>query len=87
MLIYFNARDKQSWKFMEILEENSDLTLVGSFPMEYSATSVVQDNRAGGMKTDYVLVLKKSRALPEFNHELDRLPGWLNTAPKMEIEK
>jgi adenine-specific DNA methylase len=57
-LLYYNARDKQSWKFMEIFETTSDLHFVGAFPMEYSANSVVQDNRKGGMKTDYVLVMK-----------------------------
>lgn len=82
-LIYYNARDKQSWKFMEIFETTSDLQFVGAFPMEYSANSVVQDNREGGMKTDYVLVIKHKDSSVLNNHELDKIPGWIITIPKI----
>jgi len=83
-LLYYNARDKQSWKFMEIFETTSDLHFVGAFPMEYSANSVVQDNRKGGMKTDYVLVMKHKNSIILDNHELDKIPGWITTIPKIE---
>lgn len=82
-LIYFNARDKQSWKFLEILENNSDLQFIGSFPMEYSANSVVQDNRRSGMKTDYVLVLQKRGCSINFQHELDKILGWSTSIPQI----
>ncbi|HBD95924.1 MAG TPA: DNA methylase, partial [Spirochaetia bacterium] len=78
-LLYYNARDKQSWRFMEILETTSDLQFFGAFPMEYSANSVVQDNRKGGMKTDYVLVMKNKHSNVLENHELDKIPGWILT--------
>ncbi len=83
-LLYFNARDKQSWRFMEILETNSDLCFVGAFPMEYSANSVIQDNRAGGMKTDYVLVMKHKNKDFFSENELSEIPGWINTVPKID---
>lgn len=85
-LLYYNARDKQSWKFMEILETASDLQFVGAFPMEYSANSVVQDNRKGGMKTDYVLVMSHKEAKILDNHELDKIPGWIISLPKISAK-
>lgn len=83
-LLYYNARDKQSWKFMELLSTNSNLNYIGAFPMEYSANSVVQDNRKGGMKTDYVLVMVKHKSIIMENHELEKLPGWISYLPKIE---
>jgi 16S rRNA G966 N2-methylase RsmD len=85
-LMYFNARDKQSWRFLEVLENSSDLNFVGTFPMEYSANSVVQDNRKGGLKTDYVLVLVKKRFNIKFQHRLDEIPGWSASLPKVGLE-
>ncbi|MBC1278139.1 DNA adenine methylase [Nostoc sp. UCD121] len=82
-LIYFNARDKESWKFLEILENDSNLQFIGAFPMEYSANSVVQDNRRGGMKTDYVLVLKRKGCSIDSHLELNKIPGWSTSIPKI----
>ena len=87
LLIYFNARDKQSWTFLDILKENLDLQFIGSFPMEYSASSVVQDNRKGGMKTDYVLVLRKSVFNSQISHELNKIPGWSVSMPNIKTNK
>ena len=83
LLIYFNARDKESWKFLEIIETSKTLSLIGTFPMEYSANSIVQDNRKGSMKTDYVLVLKKKEYNINFQNELDQLPNWSSSLPQM----
>ncbi|EOQ96806.1 methyltransferase domain protein [Leptospira wolbachii serovar Codice str. CDC] len=83
-LLYYNARDKQSWKFMELLSSTSNLNYIGAFPMEYSANSVVQDNRKGGMKTDFVLVMVKNKSIIMENHELEKLPGWISYLPKIE---
>jgi hypothetical protein len=82
MAILFNARDELSWTYLR----NVDNILVykGCFPMRYSATSVIQDNRKGGMKHDYVLIYQKS---PEDNvtskeiETLQALPGWSNSFP------
>jgi DNA modification methylase len=81
LLIYFNARNKQSWKFLEVLKTSNNLELIGTFPMEYSANSVVQDNRKNGMKTDYVIVLKKTGYSINTKHELNQIPGWSVSIP------
>jgi len=83
-LLYYNARDKESWRFMELLETSSDLVFAGAFPMEYSANSVVQDNRKGGMKTDYVIVMKHKTSNVLDSHELGSLNGWVDKIPKIE---
>lgn len=85
MLLYFNARDKQSWKFLDIVKDNSRLEIIGTFPLEYSATSVVQDNRKGAMKTDYVLVLRNTNIDLPFKHELAEIPGWSNSIPQLSF--
>jgi adenine-specific DNA methylase len=84
-LLYFNARDKESWKFMEILETTSNLEFFGAFPMEYSTNSVVQDNRKGGMKQDYILIMKHKNSAILKNHEFSKISGWLSTLPKRDI--
>jgi len=83
LLIYFNASDRQSWQFLEILDTSADLQFIGTFPMEYSANSVVQDNRKGAMKTDYVLVLKKRGHSIDFQYELDKISGWSASLPQI----
>jgi DNA modification methylase len=80
-LLYFNARDKDSWKFLESLNSTGDLELSGAFPMEYSANSVVQDNRKGGMKNDYILIIKHKYSHVLSNHEFEKIPGWLTSFP------
>ncbi|MDR2797614.1 MAG: DNA methylase [Treponema sp.] len=81
-LLYFNARDKESWKFMEIIKTSSDLEFFGAFPVEYSANSVVQDNRKGGMKTDYILIMKHKGSCILNLYDFDRIPGWISVLPK-----
>jgi len=83
LLIYFNARDKESWKFLEILERSENLSFTGVFPMEYSASSVVQDNRKGSMKTDYIIILTKKGFNTNLQHRLDEIPGWSTSIPKI----
>jgi adenine-specific DNA methylase len=62
--LYFNARDEESWQYLKCIENTSDsLKFIGCFPMVYSATSVVQDNRKGSMKSDYVIVYRKNKNL------------------------
>lgn len=79
-LLYFNAKDKNSWSFFESIEQQNSLIYIGSFPMEYSANSVVQDNRKGAMKYDYVLVFNHSKTekhLEIFN----KIKGWTSNKP------
>lgn len=85
LLIYFNARNKESWRFLEIVKISNDLQFIGTFPMEYSANSVVQDNRKNGMKTDYVLVIKKTGYTLNVKNELEQIPGWSVSMPEMGL--
>jgi SAM-dependent methyltransferase len=84
-LLYFNSRDKESWKFMEIAENTNDMTFVGAFPLEYSATSVVQDNRKGGMKTDYILLMKHKDSKVLNENEFSLIPGWTKKMPTVTL--
>ena len=59
LAIIFNARGIDSWKSLEKLDKIKDLEYLGHYPMEYSAGSVVQDNRKGSLKSDYVLLYGK----------------------------
>jgi len=85
--LYFNARDEESWQYLKCIETTSGtLKFIGCFPMVYSATSVVQDNRKGAMKSDYVIVYRKSnetngRILPDF---LTKIANWSATFPEKE---
>jgi len=58
--ILFNASDEESWEYLKTLQQRTDLIKFrGCFPMSYSAGSVVQDNRKGALKQDYVLIYEK----------------------------
>lgn len=83
--LYFNARDEESWQYLKCIGKTSDsLKFVGCFPMAYSATSVVQDNRKGAMKNDYVIIIQKQRT--DYNYQLPRsfasIPGWSSQFPE-----
>lgn len=83
--LYFNARDEESWQYLKCIEKTSDsLKLVGCFPMAYSATSVVQDNRKGAMKSDYVIVYQKRHINYEYplSGAFANIPGWSDQFPE-----
>ena len=53
--------------------------------MNYSANSVVQDNRVGSLEGDYVLIFKKTGHRSDDFNPLDSLKsirGWSNDFPK-----
>ena len=58
LIVFFNAKDSESWSF---LKKAVQFEYIGCFPMNYSANSIVQDNRKGSMKSDYVLIYGKER--------------------------
>ncbi len=60
LAIMFNARSAHYWDSLRELEEASRLAYIGCYPMAYSAGSILQDNRKGGLKTDFVLLYGKS---------------------------
>jgi 16S rRNA G966 N2-methylase RsmD len=89
LALLFNARDADSWN--GLIREQSDISLqyYGCFPMAYSANSVVQDNRAGAMKSDYVLVYRKSGVADRkssFEAQIHTIPGWSEDFPKAKGE-
>ena len=85
LAIMFNARSTDYWDNLCELEISSDLVYLGCYPVAYSAGSILQDNRRGGLKTDFVLLYGKS-----MNKE-DQVPiidafrstnGWTTQHPK-----
>jgi hypothetical protein len=88
--LYFNARDDESWQYLKSIEKTSEtLKFIGCFPMTYSATSVVQDNRKGAMKSDYIIIYQKRQA--NAGHALSsafmNLPGWSSQFPARKENK
>jgi hypothetical protein len=87
--LFFNARDEESWEYLKCIEATSQsFKFMGCFPMVYSATSVVQDNRKGAMKSDYVLIYTKSTsevpaAIPP---AISGIPGWSDHFPEKKQE-
>ena len=57
--VIFNNLDDETWlSFLDILI-SSGFEIVEVFPMYYSAGSVVQDTRKGGLKSDFVFTCRK----------------------------
>lgn len=82
--LYFNARDDESWQYLKSIEKISGtLKFIGCFPMTYSATSVVQDNRKGAMKSDYIIIYQKGQSNSEhiLTSVFMKLPGWSSQFP------
>lgn len=82
LAIMFNARTSESWDFFTSIEENVSgeiLRFQGCFPLEYSARSVVQDNRAGALKNDFVLLFAfEGNSRRDFRS----IPGWSKHYPE-----
>ena len=88
--LYFNARDDESWQYLKSIEKTSDtLKFIGCFPMKYSANSVVQDNRKGAMKNDYIIIYQKQQANAGYilPGAFTNLPGWLSQFPAKKVNK
>jgi hypothetical protein len=91
MVFLFNARNSSDWvalkPAMEMNPSSAPLRYVGCFPAQYSAGSVVQDNREGGLKHDYALVFSGSADLTvERRTMLTAIPGWSSSLPPNSIE-
>lgn len=88
LAILFNASDSDSWGYLEALHKESDsLRFRGCFPMAYSARSVVQDNRTGALKHDYVLIYEKfseNRASENRWKKLSDIDSWSSSLPAKE---
>lgn len=77
LVLFFNSRRDDDWSAIRGITDSTGMNLVGCFPMEYSARSVVQDNRKGGMKNDYILIFSKGEASRKALDVLQSVPGWL----------
>lgn len=85
LAIMYNARSGSHWESLNQLEASSGLTYLGCYPMNYSAGSVVQDNRKGGLKTDFVLVYGKANCLDQMtsvSSALSAVQGWSDEYPR-----
>lgn len=84
LAIIFNARDTVSWSYLQQLEQQiPHLTYLGCFPLKYSAGSVVQDNRKGALKHDFMLIYQKTpdNGHSMIAHQLATITGWQTTFP------
>jgi len=87
LALIYNARGVDSWKYLNkaFLKEKGGLGYLGFLPLNYSANSVVQDNRVGSLEGDYVLIFKKTGHRSDDFNPLDSLKsirGWSNDFPK-----
>ena len=71
---------------MKLLNDYTELEFTGAFPMEYSAKSVVQENRVGGLKQDYILVMKHKSSKNINRKYFYNIPGWIEELPVKEME-
>lgn len=78
--VQFNARDNESWKF---LDKSNGLVYRGCFPLEYSAASIVQDNRKGAMKNDFILIFQSKGSRNQITKFID-IPNWSSDFPQKE---
>lgn len=84
MAVMFNTRSQEHWDSLKALEKNSPLNYIGCYPLKYSAGSVVQDNRKGGLKNDFVLIYAKNPDIEQINTVLNKfniLDEWSNEHP------
>lgn len=87
LALLFNARDVESWNGLVQAEEAVSVQYYGCFPMSYSANSVVQDNRPGAMKSDYVLIYRKRGNGVRndfFEKHVHTIPGWSEDFPTLK---
>jgi len=82
--LIFNARDADSWRYIkEFSDTSSTMSFRGCFDIAYSANSVVQDNRKGGMKHDYVILFEKRGATGDSWQKITSIPGWSDSFPEV----
>ncbi len=90
LAVIFNARSSDHWDSLYALEESAGLEYIGCYPMAYSAGSVVQDNRKGSLKSDYVLLYGKcitSLFRMKLSNLFSVVDGWNIDYPKNGSKK
>lgn len=90
LAVMFNATADKYWESFSPESSTTGLHYVGCLPMRYSAGSLVQDNRGGSLKNDYVLIYTRPNA-PEHTlrriQDLCTLSGWSTEFPRVASEK
>ncbi|GAH74734.1 unnamed protein product [marine sediment metagenome] len=82
LVMLYNARQEERWAFVaQLIDESDDLEYLGQFPCNYSAGSVVQDNRKGSLKNDIALVFGKPNADSRRLRQLANIPNWSKDVP------
>ena len=87
MAVMFNAREKKHWESFRKLETNTGLEYIGRYLMEYSAGSVVQDNRKGSLKKDFVLLYGKNISKDHRNTIADKFNSISSWTTQSHIEE
>ncbi len=91
LVLLYNSSEAEEWEaFRAVCEggangDASGLHYLGIFPCNYSARSVVQDNRKGSLPNDLALVFCKSASFSSNGHflrKLERIPDWSAELPK-----
>jgi 16S rRNA G966 N2-methylase RsmD len=77
--LIYNARDAESWRYFNEVNNVRTLRYAGFLPLKYSANSVVQDNRKGSLENDFVLIFTKG-----FNslESITSIKGWSTSYPE-----
>ncbi len=84
IVLIYNARQGDRWGFVNRLIEDyrkNQLNYIGLFPCNYSARSVIQDNRKGGLRNDIALVFGNSYVDSGIVSSLSHIPGWSDKIP------
>ena len=82
LVLLYNARQAARWTFVsQFIDESGELEYLGKFPCNYSAGSVVQDNRKGSLKNDIALVFGKPNADSRRLRQLANIPNWSKDGP------
>lgn len=84
LILFFNAKSEESWEYLEnVFNKQDNLEYLGYLPANYSAKSVVQDNRKGGLKNDFALIFQKNRDSDKYIAFLNVLPNFSNQKPTL----
>jgi adenine-specific DNA methylase len=81
LALFFNSSRVRDWTMLaEVIRHAPEVRYLGAVPMEYSAGSVVQDNRDGALKHDFVLLFSQNAGrdlgVPASMRDL---PGWTDS--------
>ena len=69
--LMFNSLDDNTWINLFSIINNLNFELIDIETFEYSAGSVVQDTRAGGLKTDFILTFRKTLLMDKDKNKID----------------